>query len=61
MNALLKYLRNSREELSKVTWPGRQQTTHSTILVVAVSIAIAGFLGGADYGLNKLLEYLLAL
>lgn len=60
MNALVQYLRNSRQELRKVSWPTKQQTVNSTILVIAVSIAIAAFLGGADYGLNKLLEYLLA-
>jgi preprotein translocase subunit SecE len=60
MKALVQYLRNSRQELRKVTWPTRQKTTNSTILVIAVSIAIAAFLGAADYGLSNLLEYLIA-
>ncbi|MEK7189069.1 MAG: preprotein translocase subunit SecE [Patescibacteria group bacterium] len=60
MNAIVQYLKNSRQELRKVTWPTTQQTVNSTALVIAVSVAIAAFLGGADYGLNKLLEYLLA-
>ena len=59
MNALVKYIRDSRQELRKVSWPTREQTINSTLLVIAVSIAIAAFLGVADYGLNKLLEYLL--
>ncbi len=60
MNTLVQYIRDAREELSKVSWPSREQTTNSTVLVVAVSIVIAAFLGAADYGLNKLLEFLLA-
>lgn len=60
MNILVQYIQDAREELSKVSWPSRQQTTNSTVLVVAVSVAVAVFLGAADYGLNKLLEFLLA-
>ena len=60
MNAIVQYLRNSRQELRKVSWPKKEQTINSTILVIAVSVAIAAFLGGADYGLSALLEYLLA-
>lgn len=61
MNTLIKYIRDSREELAKVSWPSREQTTNSTVLVVAVSVAFALFLGAADYGLSKLLEFLLAI
>ena len=59
MKILTKYLRDSKEELSKVSWPSKEQTVNSTILVVAVSIAIAAFLGSIDYGMSRLLEYLL--
>lgn len=59
MNQIVKYLRNSRQELAKVTWPTKDQTINSTIMVIAVSIGIAAFLGSTDYGLNKLLEFLL--
>ncbi|MDP3995505.1 MAG: preprotein translocase subunit SecE [bacterium] len=59
MNALVQYLRDSRQELRKVTWPGSQQTINSTILVIAVSVAIAAFLGALDYGLSNLLELVL--
>lgn len=59
MNAILKYIQDSRQELKKVSWPSRQQTTNSTLLVVAVSVAVAALLGALDYGLNRLLEFLL--
>ena len=59
MNSIIKYIRDSKEELLKVTWPSKEKTINSTILVISVSIAIAAFLGGLDYGFNKLLEYVL--
>lgn len=60
MNALVQYFKNATEELKKVTWPTRKETTNTTILVISVSVVVAALLGAADYGLNKLLEVLLA-
>ena len=59
MNPLVKYLRDAREEIDKVTWPSQREIGKSTALVIALSLLLAAFLGVADYGLNKLLEYLL--
>lgn len=59
MNPITQYIKNAREELKKVTWPTRQETQNTTLLVVGVSLVVAGFLGAADYGLNQLLEVLL--
>ena len=47
--ALMRYLRESRIELKKVTWPSREQTVNLTIVVLVVCIALALFLGGLDY------------
>jgi preprotein translocase subunit SecE len=47
--ALARYLRESRIELRKVTWPSREQTVNLTIVVLVVCIALALFLGGLDY------------
>lgn len=35
-------------ELSKVTWPSRQETWSSTIVVIITSIIAAAYLGGFD-------------
>jgi preprotein translocase subunit SecE len=43
-----RYLRESRIELRKVTWPTREQVTNLTIVVVVVCVVIALFLGGID-------------
>ena len=56
MKKLFDYLKKSHEELSKVSWPSKQTTINHTGIVIAISIAVAVFLGAIDYGLNKVLE-----
>ena len=46
---LARYLRDSRSELKKVSWPTREQTINLTIVVCVVCVAIALFLGGLDW------------
>lgn len=59
LNTLNVYLRESWEELKKVTWPTRRETLSYTGLVIGLSVALALFLGAADYvftwGLEKFL------
>jgi len=40
----------------KVTWPTREEAIRSTIVVVAVSLAVALFLGGVDFVLAYILN-----
>lgn len=49
------FLKESKIELKKVTWPSRQETIRYTVMVIAVSGAGAIFLGGLD----TLFQYLL--
>jgi preprotein translocase subunit SecE len=46
---LVKFLKEVRQEMRKVTWPSRQDTIKYTLIVIGVSIAVAAFLGGLDY------------
>ena len=46
--SLLRYLRESRNELRKVSWPTREQTTNLTIVVVVVCLILAFFMFGFD-------------
>ena len=59
-NPLVNYLKQAYEELKKVVWPTRQETIQHTLIVVGLSLAIALFLGAIDYGLNYLLQTVLA-
>lgn len=53
---IAQYLRQSVEELKKVTWPTRRQTLNDAGLVVGISLAVAAFLGAVDYVLTELLK-----
>lgn len=46
--------------MKRVTWPTRKELKQHTILVVAMSLAVASFLGFCDYVLNIGFEQLLA-
>lgn len=44
-NPLVRYVRETRGELRKVTWPTREESWRLTLIVLAVSAATALFLG----------------
>jgi preprotein translocase subunit SecE len=44
------------QELKKVTWPNRKETTGTTIVVIILVIIISGYLGLVDMGLSALLK-----
>lgn len=56
MNKITQFLKEARAELMKVNWPTREQTTNYTLAVIAISIAVAIFLGGLDYFFEYLLK-----
>ena len=49
------FLKESRTELRKVTWPTREETVRYTAAVIVISLVIAGLLGGADFIFKSLL------
>ena len=59
MPNVIVFLKEVKEELHKVAWPGREQTVRYTILVIAVAVAVGLFLGGLDYLLTLLTAFLL--
>lgn len=61
MNKLVTYLRDSFEELKKVTWPTRKQTLNYSLAVVALSILVAVFIGALDYGFSLGFEKIISL
>lgn len=50
------YFRESKDELKKVVWPSRKQTINHTVLVVAISLFVAAFLGLVDLAMNYGIE-----
>lgn len=49
MSDFIQYLKDTRVELTRVTWPSQRQTTIFTILVIVLSLLTAAMLGGFDY------------
>jgi preprotein translocase subunit SecE len=50
------YVRESRDELRKVTWPTREEVTSFTIVVVVTVLVISFFLWLVDTGLMYLIK-----
>jgi len=48
-NKITNYLKESKAELKKVTWPTKKEVTKHTLLVIGISLAVAAFLGSLDY------------
>lgn len=59
MNKVILFFKEVKEELSKVVWPTREQTIRYTILVLIVAVAVGIFLGGLDYFLTLLTDFLI--
>jgi preprotein translocase subunit SecE len=56
MTKIIDFLREVRVELGKVAWPTRRQLITYTGIVVAMSLAMAAFLGGLDAVFGYLLN-----
>jgi len=50
------YIRETRGELKHVSWPTRKQAVAFTVVVIIISLGVAGYLGLFDYLFTKLLE-----
>ncbi len=59
MPNVIGFLKEVREELSKVAWPTREQTIRYTILVISVAVAVGAFLGTLDFLLTKLTAFII--
>jgi len=59
MNKLTNYILESVGEMKKVTWPTKKETYNYTLLVIAISIGVALFLGLLDYLFNSGLQFII--
>jgi preprotein translocase subunit SecE len=53
---IINYIKDTRGELKHVSWPTRKQTISFTLIVIAVSLAVALYLGVFDFIFTQLLE-----
>lgn len=60
--SLFQYIKDTRGELRHVAWPTRMQTIVYTVIVIALSLFFAAYLGFFDYifatGLGRALQFL---
>jgi preprotein translocase subunit SecE len=56
----IKYLSEVRVELSRITWPKRDEVIRLTALVIAVSVIVSVYTGGLDVLFTKLIEFLIS-
>lgn len=53
---MLEYFKQVRAELKHVSWPSTRETVVYTVIVAAVSIAVAIYLGVLDYFFSLAIE-----
>lgn len=58
-NRIAKYLKETRAEVRKVTWPTREEAIRLTGIVLATTVGFALFLGLVDYLLSKVFALLI--
>lgn len=49
------FLREVRAEMEKVSWPGRQEVQAATIVIIALVILLAAFIGAVDFIVSRVL------
>lgn len=48
-NAIVRYFKETRAELRKVTWPTAEEARNLTVIVLVVTVAMSAFLGLLDF------------
>ena len=59
LNRAVEFVKESKNEISKVVFPSRQEVIGSTGVVILSVIFVSVFLGLVDLGLSKLMAYLM--
>ncbi len=56
MTSPIGFLKETQDELKKVTWPTRAEVIRLTGIVIIVSLAVGVFIGGLDYIFTTILQ-----
>jgi preprotein translocase subunit SecE len=59
INKITKFLKEVRQELTKVAWPSKDELRDSTIVVIVLSILLSAFIGVVDFGLSRITTLIL--
>jgi len=58
---LVKYFKEAKEEVAKISWPSRNTTVRYSIVVIVLCLVLAVFFAGFDWILSFGLQKLIAL
>jgi len=56
---IVRFLKEAKVELKKVTWPTPRQTLASTSVVIIVVIIVSIYLGIVDFGVARAIRFVL--
>ena len=56
---LMQYLSSVKAELSRVTWPTRQESYQLTLVIIIFSLVVGLYVGGLDLLFTNLLGFFL--
>lgn len=56
MHKIQQYIKESIEELKKVTWPGWEELKGSTLVVMLFSVIMGVYIAGLDVGLSWIVD-----
>ena len=59
MKKIIQFLKETKFELKRVTWPTRKEMLAGTVVVLIIVFIVALFLGIIDLGLSKLIKAVL--
>jgi len=60
INQLISFIKESRAELNRVTWPTREAVIGGTVVVILVSLILVIYMGIVDFIVTKILGFLMA-
>lgn len=60
-NPIVRYFRQTRSEVKKVTWPTRKEAINLTVIVVAVTMVMSVAMGMVDFIFAQLFNFILAI
>lgn len=56
-NKVVKWFKDLKSEFKKVVWPSRKKVVNNTLVVLAVMVIATIFVGGLDFGLHELFNF----
>ena len=57
MGNIVQFIRETRQELKKVSWPSRGELMDSTTVVIFTTFLMAAFIGTIDFVLSILMRF----